>query len=240
MAPAVSLCVSSAAKRARSVGWSMVKIGVRSVQSLFVRRWGSPVGDVCRRCLPHGSVKLLSSPAWKVTPRAAEGGERLWCWALADLRSPAPAAVSEGSVARSLHPGRLGRPGPAGGVRTAGVGFVADRMELPFRWVVCAGFASGWCVAPASGAPGPSETVGAGPPCLYVGWLGLGEVGSGSSCCVESGPLGCRGALCCATANPIGLGVGPHVGHEAAGHIPPLAWVALWGAGSVVLYRGSI
>ena len=88
MASAVSVRALSPAKRARSVGGSIDGIGVRSVRGLFVRRWGSPVGDICRRCCPLGSVGLLSSPAWKVNRRAAEGGVRLWCWAFADLLVP--------------------------------------------------------------------------------------------------------------------------------------------------------
>ena len=63
MASAVSVCALSAAKRARSVGGSMVEIGVRSVQGRFVRRWGSAVGDICWRCSSLGSVRMLSSPA---------------------------------------------------------------------------------------------------------------------------------------------------------------------------------
>ena len=88
MAPAVSVCVPSAAKRASSVGGSMVGIAVRSIQGLIVRRWRSAVGDICRRCLRPGSVGLLSSQAWKVSRHAAQGGVQLWCWALADLLVP--------------------------------------------------------------------------------------------------------------------------------------------------------
>ena len=78
MASAVSVCALSAAKSARSMRGNMVVIGVPSVRGLFVRRWGAAVGDICRRCRPLGSVGLLSSLAWKVTHRAAEGGVRLW------------------------------------------------------------------------------------------------------------------------------------------------------------------
>ena len=85
VAPAVLVCASSAARRARSVGGSMVGIGVQSVRGLFVRRRGSAAGDICRRCLPPGSSGLLSSSAWNVTRRAAEGGVRLWCRALVHL-----------------------------------------------------------------------------------------------------------------------------------------------------------
>ena len=88
MAPAVLACALSAAVRARSVGGSMVGIGVWSVPGLFFRPLGSAVADICRQCLPLGLVGLLLSPAWKVTRRAAEGGVRLLSWALADLLVP--------------------------------------------------------------------------------------------------------------------------------------------------------
>ena len=88
MAPAVLACPLSAAKRARSVGGIMVGICVQSVRGLFVRCWGSPLGDICRRCLPLGSVGLLSSRAWKVTRCAAVRVVRLLCWVLADLLVP--------------------------------------------------------------------------------------------------------------------------------------------------------
>ena len=166
-----------AAKRTRCVAGSMVKIGVRSVQGLLVRRWGSAVGDICRRCRPLGLVGLLSSAAWTVTCCAAEGtvgsgvGRSPTSWSLA------AAAVSERSVARSLQPGRVGRRGPAGGGRAAGLRSFADRTGVSFLWVVCAGSASGRCVTHASGARGPSGTVGAGGPSLCLVLLGLGELG---------------------------------------------------------------
>ena len=88
MAAAVSVCVPSAAKRARSEGRSMVGIRVLSVRGLFVRRCGSGVGDICRRCFQPGLVGLLSSLAWKVSRCAAEGGVQLWCWALRNILVP--------------------------------------------------------------------------------------------------------------------------------------------------------
>ena len=155
-------------------GWDYGGLGVRSVRNLFFRRWGSAVGDICRRCLPPDSVGLLLSWAWKVDVallRAACGsgvGRPSTSW------SPAAAAVCEGNGARLLHPRRFGRRGPAGGEQTAGLGSVVDRMGVPFWWVVCAVSASNWCVPPASGGPGPSGTVGAGAPWLCLGWVGLG------------------------------------------------------------------
>ena len=96
MVSAVSVCALSAAKCARSVGGSMVGIGVRFVRGLFVRRWGSAVGDICRWCCQLGLVGLLSSPAWMVTCCAAEGGPRLWCWAVADLLVPRCGCIVRG------------------------------------------------------------------------------------------------------------------------------------------------
>ena len=88
MASAVPLCALSAAERARLVGESPVGIGMPSVRGLFVRRWGSAVGDICRCCRPLGSIGLLLSLEWKATRHAAKGGMRLWCWAFADLLVP--------------------------------------------------------------------------------------------------------------------------------------------------------
>ena len=85
MVSMVSVCALSAAKRARSVGGSMVWIGVRSVPG---HRLGSALGDICWWYCLLGSVVLLSSPAWKVTRRAVQGGVRLCCWAPADLLVP--------------------------------------------------------------------------------------------------------------------------------------------------------
>ena len=63
VASAVSVRELSAAKRGCWLDGSMVRIGVRSVRGLFVRRWGSAVGDICRRCRSLGSAGLLSSSA---------------------------------------------------------------------------------------------------------------------------------------------------------------------------------
>ena len=88
MAFAVPVRALSAATRARLLGGSKVGIGGPSVRGLSARRWGSAVGDICRRCRPLGSVGLPSMPAWKVTCPAAEGGVRPLCWAFADLPVP--------------------------------------------------------------------------------------------------------------------------------------------------------
>ena len=88
VASAVSVCTLSAARCARSLGGRMVEICVRSVRGLFVRSWGTALGNICRRCLPPASSGLLSSSARRVTRRAAEGGLRLWCLLPADLLDP--------------------------------------------------------------------------------------------------------------------------------------------------------
>ena len=88
VAPGVLVCAPSAAKGARSVGWSMGGIGVRSVRGLFLRRSGLAASDICRWCLRAGSSGLFSSSAWKVTRFAAEAGLWLWCRAPADLLAP--------------------------------------------------------------------------------------------------------------------------------------------------------
>ena len=149
----------------------------------------------CRRQHGRSSVTLL---------RAASGsgvGCPLSSWTVAAV------AVSEGSVVWLLHPGVVDRRGPTGAGQTARVGSVADRMAAGRQGVVRVGSASGCCVLPASGAHGPSETVGAGALWLCLGWVALGEVGFGSCrCCVGSGHLGCGGPLCGASANAVGLG----------------------------------
>ena len=77
-----------AARRARSVAGSNVKIGVWSVRGLCVLCLGLAAGDICLRCLPSGSFGLLLSSAWKVNRSAAEGGVRLWCRAPAESLAP--------------------------------------------------------------------------------------------------------------------------------------------------------
>ena len=88
VAPAVSVCAPSAAKRARLVDGSMVGIGVRFARGLFVSRWGLAVADIGPRCPPPGWVALLLSSAWKVTRLPAQGGMRLWYRALDNLLVP--------------------------------------------------------------------------------------------------------------------------------------------------------
>ena len=102
--------------------------------------------------------------------------------------TPAAVGVSEASVARLLHPGRVVRPGL--GERPGWAPFWSAWGRLSGGSSVWALPVAGACYLP-RGAPGPSGTVGAGAPWLCLGWVAPREVGSGSSrCCVASGPLG--------------------------------------------------
>ena len=82
---------------------------------------------------------------------------------------------------------------------------------------------------PASGAPGPSGTVDADGLWLCMVWVGLGEMGLHRPDVMLNQVLSDAegGSVVSSPMQPVQViwFVGPHVGHEVGGHIPPQAGV---------------